>query len=152
MRAAKKRKGKFIVLIVLVSVVGVLALGMGAAVIFTAPGRNELQNMVISDVDFKGLRDGTYTGEYKGTRDSLRDAAVEVTVLSGTVTDITVTGGGLAGDKQTSEIRKGLSIHDLFDEVIESQSLQVDAISGATLTCNAHLKALENALEKAKDN
>lgn len=45
---------------------------------------------------------------------------------------------------------KGISIGDLFRHVIESQSLQVDVISGATLTSKAHLKALENALEQAK--
>jgi uncharacterized protein with FMN-binding domain len=38
----------------------------------------------------------------------------------------------------------------LFRHVIESQSLQVDVISGATLTSKAHLKALENALEQAE--
>ncbi|HHV58206.1 MAG TPA: FMN-binding protein, partial [Firmicutes bacterium] len=35
-------------------------------------------------------------------------------------------------------------------EVIKSQSLQVDVISGATLTSKAHLKAVENALEQAE--
>jgi uncharacterized protein with FMN-binding domain len=38
----------------------------------------------------------------------------------------------------------------LFDRVIEAQSLQVDAISGATLTSKAYLKAVENALEQAE--
>jgi uncharacterized protein with FMN-binding domain len=38
----------------------------------------------------------------------------------------------------------------LYDRVIESQSLQVDTISGATLTCKARLKAVENALIKAQ--
>lgn len=150
MQTVKKRKGKIKVWIILLSIIGVIAIGMGGAVVLTAPGRNELQNMVIADVDFKKLRDGVYTGAYHGTKDSFRNASVEVTISSGAVTAIRVTEGALAGNKQLSEIRKGQSIDDLFQEVVKNQSLQVDVISGATLTCNAHLKALENALEQAE--
>lgn len=150
MKTVKKRKGIIRVWIVLLSIVGVIALGMAGAIVFTAPGRNELQNMIISDVDFKKLRDGVYTGAYRGTKDSFRNAAVEVTVASGAVTNIKVTEGALANEKQTTEIRNGLSINNVFDKVIKSQSLQVDAISGATLTSKAHLRAVENALEKAE--
>lgn len=150
MQTVKKRKGKFRVWVVILSIVGVIALGMGGAVVLTAPGRNELQNMVIADVNFKKLRDGVYTGAYRGTKDSFRNAAVEVTVVSGAVTKIKVTEGALANEKQTTEIRKGLTINNLFDDVIQSQSLQVDVISGATLTSKAHLRAVKNALEQAE--
>lgn len=150
MKTAKKRKEKMKVWIVILSIVGVIALGMGGAVVLTAPGRNELQNMDIADMDFNKLCDGVYTGAYRGKKDSLRNAAVKVTVASGAVTKIMVTEGALAGNKQTNEIRNGLTIDNLFDEVIKSQSLQVDVISGATLTSKAHLKAVENALEQAE--
>lgn len=136
--------------IVLLSIAGIIVLGLAGAIVFTAPGRNELQNMVIADIDFSRLRDGVYTGAYRGSRDSFRNAAVEVTVAGGEVKEIKVTGGALAGAKQTSEIKPGRSINSLFDEVVEAQSLQVDAISGATLTSNAHLKAVENALTQAE--
>jgi uncharacterized protein with FMN-binding domain len=43
-----------------------------------------------------------------------------------------------------------MTIEDLFKRVIDSDSLQVDAISGATLTSKAHLKALENALKQSQ--
>lgn len=150
MQAAKKRRRKIRVWIVILSIVGVIALGLGGAVILTAPGRKELQTMVIGDVNFKKLRDGVYTGEYRGTKDSSRNTTVEVTVSSGAVTKIKVTEGALAGGKQTAEIRNGLSINDLFETVVKSRSLQVDVISGATLTSKAHLKAVENALEQAE--
>lgn len=150
MQAVKKRKGKIKVWIVILSIVGVIVLGIMGAVVLTAPGRNELQNMIIDDVNFKKLQDGIYKGVYRGTKDSFRNAAVEVTVASGAITKIKVTEGALANEKQTSEIRKGLSINSLFDKVIKSQSLQVDVISGATLTSKAHLKAVENALEQAE--
>ncbi len=150
MQNGKKRKGKIKVWIIIGSIVGIIILGLGGAVVFTAPGRNELKNMVITDVNFNKLRDGVYTGEYRGTKDSFRNAAVEVTVSSGAVTDIKVTEGALAGAKQTNDIGKGKTLNNLFDEVITSQSLEVDVISGATLTSNAHLKAVENALKKAE--
>jgi uncharacterized protein with FMN-binding domain len=150
MKTVKKRKGKSRVWIVILSIVGVLGLGMVAAVVLTAPGRMELKNMTFDNVNFRKLRDGTYTGEYKGIKDNFRNAAVEVTVDSGAVTEIRVTGGALAGDKQTTEMGKGHTINDLFGKIIKSQSLQVDAISGATLTSNAHLKAVENALKQAE--
>lgn len=149
MKNVKKRKGKIKVWIILLSIVCVIALGIAGAIVFTAPGRNELRNMVIADVDFKKMRDGVYTGAYRGTKDSFRDAAVEVTVESGAVTKIRVIEGALAGEKQTTDIGKGFTINNLFDEIFKSQSLQVDAISGATLTSKAHLKAVENALAQA---
>lgn len=150
MKTAKSRKGKSKVWIVLLSIVGVIVVGMGSAIIATAPGRNELKNMTIGTVDFKRLSDGVYTGEYRGTKDGFRNAKVEVTVASGAVKKIRVTGGALEGVKQTADIGKGLSIDSLFNEIIKAQSLQVDAISGATLTSNAHLRAVENALAQAK--
>lgn len=61
-----------------------------------------------------------------------------------------MTEGSLADDKQETEIKKGITINHLFDEVIKSQTLQVDVISGATLTSKAHLKALEDALKQAE--
>ena len=138
--------------IVLLSIVGVIGLAMVGGIIFTAPGRAELQNMTIGAVDFGKLRDGIYTGEYRGTKDGSRNAAVQVTIVSGDITEIRVTAGALANEKQMTEIRKSLSINNLFDEVTKSQSMGVDVISGATLTCNAHLKALENALKQAEIN
>lgn len=150
MKEVKKRKKGFKVLIILLSVVLVIAsLGI-SAVIWDAPARAELKNMVIAEVDFSNLNDGVYAGEYRGTKNSLRDVAVEVTVESGAVTKITVTEGAYAGSKESDKIAKGISIVDLFGKVIDSKSLHVDAVSGATLTINAHLKAVENALLKAQ--
>jgi uncharacterized protein with FMN-binding domain len=146
MKKEKHRKGKSKVWIVLLIIVGVLGLVMVGGIVFTAPGRAELQNLSIAAVDIKKLPDGVYAGAYKGAKDSMRNAAVEVTVQGGAIKDIKVTQGALAKEKQSTELRGGLSIDVLFGRVIHSQSLQVDVISGATLTCKAHLKAVENAL------
>jgi uncharacterized protein with FMN-binding domain len=50
----------------------------------------------------------------------------------------------------SAELTGGLSIDDMFDNVVKSQTLQVDVINGATLTSKVHLKALENALKQAQ--
>ncbi|PKM84243.1 MAG: FMN-binding protein [Firmicutes bacterium HGW-Firmicutes-11] len=152
MQKLKKRRGIKKVWIVVLSIVGVVGLVTVGAIVFTAPGRAELQNMTIGAVDFENLRDGVFTGEYRGTKDGTRNAAVEVAIVSGDITAIRVTAGPLANEKQMTEIRNSHSINDLFTEVTKSQSMQVDVISGATLTSNAHLKALENALKQAEIN
>lgn len=149
MKEVKIRKRRFKVLLTLLSIVLVITLAGIGAVIWDAPARAELKNMVIAEVNFRNLNDGVYTGEYRGTKNSLRDVAVEVTVESGVVTKITVTGGAYAGSKGSDEVVNGISIDDLFEMMIDSKSLHVDAISGATLTTNAHLKAVESALLKA---
>lgn len=137
-------------LYIVLAVLGVIVIGMGITMLVFEPGRREAQNLTIDAVDFSRLRDGVYTGEYVGTKDSLRNTKVQVTVSSGAVTEIKVIGGALANDKQTNEIRNGQSIDDLLRRVIEAQTLQVDAISGATISCKVHLKAVENALEQAE--
>lgn len=146
----KKRKGKSKVWIVLLVIVGVLVVGTGIALLAFEPGRREAMNLTVSPAAFAGLQDGVYTGAYVGSKDKLRNAGVQVTVDQGAVSDIEVTGGSLAGGKQSAEIRNGQSLDDLFGRVIDSQSLQVDVISGATITCKVHLKAVENALTQAE--
>jgi uncharacterized protein with FMN-binding domain len=154
MPSADKRKGKsrvwVVPLLIIGVIIGVVLGAMIIAVVLTAPGRSELQNIAIAEVDFDRLQDGVYTGTYRGTKDSLRNAAVEVTVAAGAVTKIRVTEGSLVGDKQMRALSSGQSINHLFEQVIKAQSLQVDVISGATLTSNAHLKAIENALRQAE--
>lgn len=145
-----KRKGKFRMLIVISVILGLIMVALVGGIIATAPGRRELKNMTIAALDIKKLRNGIYVGQYSGTKDHFRDAKVEVTVSSGEVVDIKVLKGALDKEGKPVEIRDGLTINDLSNRVIESQSLQVDAISGATLTSNAYLKAVENALEQAQ--
>ena len=147
--AGKKRRGLKVFFIVLGCILGVIVIGAGIAFAVFEPGRREAANLVVENVDFDRLRDGVYAGEYVGTKDHLRDTKVVVTVAGGQVEKIDVTGGVLA-QKQEQEIRGGQTLQSLFDRVIEKQSLQVDAISGATITCKTHLKAVENALEQSE--
>lgn len=48
------------------------------------------------------------------------------------------------------DLKGGLGIDDLFNKAIQSETLGVDVISGATVTSKSHLKALEDALMQAQ--
>ena len=142
----KKRRGLWIVLIVL----GVMAAGAASGFLIDAPGRREIMELPIAAVDFRGLKDGTYAGYYDGGRSRMRAAKVRVTVASGAVSDIQVLEGAMDGEGELAELSGGLTIDDLFRRVMDAQSLQVDTVTGATLTSKAHLKAVEDALSQAQ--
>ncbi|WP_245917307.1 MULTISPECIES: FMN-binding protein [Bacillus] len=116
--------------------------GLGGALIFTSGERREGRSLPIADVDFKQLNDGTYIGEYEGGMYKWRANEVQVTVSSGKVTDIKPL---KHKENQSPEFTE-----KLYNRVIKSQSLQVDTISGATITSKAYLKSVENALDKAQ--
>lgn len=139
-----KRKGKIRMLIIILGIVVVIGLGLGGALIFTSGERREGRSLPITDVDFKKLNDGTYIGEYEGGMNKWRTNEVEVTVSSGKVTDIKLL--------KHKENRPPEFTDKLYNRVIKSQSLQVDTISGATITSKAYLKSVENALLKAQKN
>ena len=136
-----KRKGKIRMLInITVILVTIVGLGLGGAIIFTSGERREGRNLPIAVVDFKKLKDGTHIGEYEGGMKKLRANEVQVTMSSGKVTDIKI----LKHKENQSPEFTG----KLYDRVIKAQSLQVDTISGATITSKAYLKSVENALAK----
>ncbi|BBB92566.1 MAG TPA: FMN-binding protein [Methylomusa anaerophila] len=145
-----KPKRKIKMWVVLLIIFGVLIVGAAGGFLADAPGRHEIQELVIQDVDFKKLRDGTYEGAYTGTKSHSRDTQVEVTISGGGITAVKILKGALDKTGKPAELTGGLSIEDLFGNVIEAKTLQVDTISGATLTSKAHLKALENALKQAQ--
>ncbi|MGL6200725.1 MAG: FMN-binding protein [Lachnospiraceae bacterium] len=88
----------------------------------------------IQTTDAAGVSDGTYTGSYE--IESVK-VSVQVTVADEKITDITILEhqNGLGGKAES-----------IIDQVIENQSLEVDAVSGATASSKTILKAIENAL------
>ncbi len=121
-----------------------------AAVLSDAPSRREISALSIENVDFSNLKDGTYIGSFVGTESNLRDTTVEVVVASGSVSSIRILKGAIDDAGAAQEIGKGKTAYDLFDAVLLKKSMQVDLISGATLTSKTHLKALEQALLQAQ--
>jgi len=88
--------------------------------------------------DMKDKPDGVYRGNY-----TLTGTPVKVTV------DVTVQNQNITGIKIIKHSRSpiGKKAEKIIDTVIEKQSLDVDAVSGATGSSKAILKAVENALE-----
>ena len=140
-----KRKGKRKMSgwIIVLMVTAVLGAGGAIGWSFLSKEHNEARNLPLNAVDFNKLNDGTYIGEYEGGMYKWRANQVQVTVTSGKVSDIKQLSSADPGRKNTQQ-------EILYDRVIEAQSLQVDVISGATLTSKAYLQAVENALTKAQ--
>ncbi len=137
----KKKKGKITMWLVILVVFVVIIITAGAGILFTSGERKEGLSLKINNVDFTNLKDGTYIGEYAGGKYKWRANKVQVTVSSGKVTDIDLL--------LNKENRPAEFTDKLFGRVIQSQSLQVDAISGATITSKAYLKSVEDALDNA---
>ena len=103
----------------------------------------EARSLPLDAVDFSKLNDGTYHGAYEGGMYKWRANACDVTVTNGKVTGIQLAVSQDPGSENTQH-------QTLYDRVIAAQSLQVDTISGATLTSKAYLQAVENALVQAR--
>lgn len=107
----------------------------------------EAANLYISNINFQSLKTGTFRGYYEGGMYGWRENECLVTVDSTSTGSVQVVAVELI---RSVEDRPHSFFAELYHRVIDRQSLQVDVITGATLTSRAHLKALENALIKAK--
>jgi uncharacterized protein with FMN-binding domain len=128
-----KRKHIIILLIVLVAAAGIF-IGVRSMLKSTEANLESLKNMEIADIDLAAIADGVYTGSY-----SSFPVSAEVSV---TVKDHVITGIELLkhdnGQGAPAEVIPG--------KVVESQTLRVDSVSGATYSSRVILKAIENAL------
>ena len=96
--------------------------------------RQRIADISISNVDLSKIPDGSYLGSY----DAIMVAAeVRVDVSNHTITNITLL---------SHKTEKGKSAEVIVNEIKAKQSLEVDAISGATNSSEVILKAVQNAL------
>jgi uncharacterized protein with FMN-binding domain len=149
MKNSEKGKGINKVWIILIFIFMVLIIGAIVTICADSPGRKEIQQLSFSG-EFSKLNDGTYIGEYIGTKSHLRDTKVEVRISGGEISDIKILKGALDKEGKPANLTKGKSIQTIFDDVKAKRTFQVDVISGATVTSKTHLKALENALKQAQ--
>jgi len=101
--------------------------------------QTELQKLAtieITDVDLSKIDDGVYRGESSHFPVIV---SVEVTVQDHRMTSILLL-------KHMNG--QGASAESILDDVLSSQSLDVDVISGATYSSQAILQAISRALEK----
>ena len=101
-----------------------------------------LQAQSTAQAEQSGYRDGTYEGSAFGFGDVIR---VSVTIQNGKMTDISVLD---ASGEDKPYYKQALP---LLDEMLAVQSAEVDTVSGATLTAEGLIGAVEDALGKAAE-
>ena len=87
-----------------------------------------------------GMEDGIYTGTAEGFGG---DLVVDVTISGGEITDVTVR------PHQETPFIADSAIEELTGKIVQTQSANVEAVSGATYTSKALIAAVEEALNKA---
>jgi len=133
-----RRLKKTIKIVHIVLAVVILIGTVGAIVMSNADRKlSELYNVQICDVDLASVPDGKYEGTHKVFPIS---AVVEVTVKEHKITGI---------DLVKHQNGQGGAAEAIPGKVVEAQSLQVDAVSGATLSSKVILLAIEDALKNA---
>lgn len=114
----------------------VLAIALVAMLVSLLLFSREVAAIKIGSVDLGSIEDGVYLGEHN-TR--LVSAQVKVTVKNHQIASIEI---------MKHENGRGKPAEEIVDAVVRAQSLQVDAVSGATVSSKVILKAIENALTK----
>lgn len=93
-----------------------------------------------SDKKEASLTDGTYQAKSAGMES---DVVVDITVEGGKITAATIDASG-----ETEGL--GTVVPDTMEgEIVEKNGVDVQAVSGATITSNAALTALEDCLKQA---
>ncbi len=135
-----------LVLVIHIADVGI----QGPKLLFGAQETNVVKPAIISEEtlstfnkQFAGaeLKDGVYEGEANGFRPGL---TVSVTVKGNKITSIEITNHNEVNSRYYQKAMDAVP-----QEIIESQSLEVDAISGATFTSTGIVNAVNDALSKA---
>ncbi|MFD1775853.1 FMN-binding protein [Paenibacillus rhizophilus] len=125
-------KKKLLIVVGLILLVGI---GSGLTYLYQVRSyQNKIKNLTISDVPFSRLADGTYVGEYDVR---FIDAKVQVSVQNGKVTKI---------DLLKHKNGHGAPAEAILKEIVAKQTLEVDAVSGASNSSKVLKKAVEIAL------
>jgi len=122
---------------IILGIVILFVLIIGGAGFYITRGLVSGKDMVIKHIDTSQLKNGVYQGKYNGGRWSNE---VSVVLVDGKITKIEVV--------KSVTIEKPEVTRELINNVIKKQDTTVDAISGATVSSKAYLKAIENALSK----
>lgn len=109
---------------------------IAVAIFFKIQKFNEaFSEIEVNNIDLSNVDDGVYTGVFD--HEKIVGAKVKITVEDNRITNIELVEHNYGLGKKAEAIT---------DIVVDSQSLSVDAISGATCSSKAILKAIENAL------
>ncbi len=129
---------KILIGVLIVFIIIAVAGGMTLKII-TDRADADLQKLLaveIKEVDLSKIENGTYTGTYQAFP---IEVEVKVVVADQKITDI---------DLVKHNTGKGQAAEALPTKVVETQSLKVDTITGATYSSKVILLAIQDALSK----
>lgn len=100
---------------------------------------NNVNQILVTNPDLSDRLDGIYIGEYSITPVQVK---VKVSVENHKLTNIEILkhNNGLGGKAEK-----------IIDTIIKKQSLEIDTVSGATVSSECILKAIENALQNKNE-
>ncbi|MBU5483990.1 FMN-binding protein [Clostridium sp. MSJ-11] len=126
----------------ILTVMIIVVLGMFITIYISIQGLNKkIGSVEINNIDLYKVRDGEYSGDYSFKE--IIASKVKVTVDNNKITNI---------DLIEHKYGLGKKAETIISRVIDSQSLNVDVVSGATASSKVILKSIENALTKEKVN
>ncbi len=131
MKLSRKRISMFVALFAFVICFIFAALYLKSV----ADYKKAVKGTTLSNIDICSIPDGVYVGEYDV---DFIYAKVEVTVQNKTVTNIAIL---------EHKNERGKPAEIVVDRIIETQTIDVDAITGATSSSIVIKKAVENALK-----
>ena len=120
------------IIVLTISIIG------GKYLISVQKYKNIIKGLEIGSVDLSKVKDGKYTGSCDS---GFVGAKVSVIVKDHKILDIVLL---------NHKTERGKSAEVIPEKVLKAQSLQVDAISGATNSSKVILKSIENALESGE--
>ena len=123
--------------VIIIVIIAVLVVGAVVLAVYLKQVNNyqdKVQNMEFTDINIISIPDGKYIGE---SDVDLISAKVEVMVTNGKIVSI---------DLVSHKNGRGKPAEKILYEMIEKQTTNVDAISGATNSSIVIRKAVENAL------
>ena len=132
----RKRKG-LKALIIIAAIIVILAVAFLVAFRVFKNNLNSLSDVPVTDINTASIPDGIYEGSYKR---SPIDVVVEVTIKDGKYDSIKLV---------KHDNGQGKAAEVIVNKVVEAQSLDIDAISGATYSSRVILLAIEDALKNA---
>ena len=121
----------------LIVIIGVVAAILVAAFAMITSDLSDVGGMELRGINLNTLSDGLYTGTFERGRFT---NTVVVAVENNRIVSIEI-----EDDVVAAWITNASS--EVFRRVIEVQNTHIDAVAGATVTTNAYLLAIENALE-----
>jgi uncharacterized protein with FMN-binding domain len=122
---------------IFLSIVVIIIIIASIFIVYIYYGKSETLNLTINTIDLSKIPDGSYEGSYNKGRFSYK---VEVTVKDNRIESVNILSKPSISVQEVD--------NDIISRVLQQQSLKVDAVTGATASKKALLKAIENALNK----